>query len=151
MEQEILEGLEGLEGLEAAEEMGRRVLLPHVRELTDIFERMEPVADLGRYKSRPVKVWDVEDYLNHRARGGRAELSSFCRVRGRPHSLDVTPTPEIIRLVEQKMMVCDGYVINFGITVRGDGTALVEAHYNQISSSCWFAIVDAAQIPTLPE
>jgi hypothetical protein len=128
------------------------VLLPDVRRLDELFERVEVLRDLHRYNSRDAKSWEVDDYRRGRRYRGRAVVSTFCSVRGTTFSLDVTPRAEVLALVERHMLLADGYVINFEVTIRSGGrTALVAAHYNKISGGRWFAIIDADQIRALEE
>jgi hypothetical protein len=129
------------------------VMVPGARELSDLFERVEVVTDLSRYTSGRAKTWRPDELGRGgsvRRGAGEAWLSTFCGVRGTPFSLDVWPTAEVLELVERRMMICDGTVINFEITIRNGGRcALVAAHYNQISGSRWFAIVDADKVRAL--
>lgn len=142
IEQEIRDQVEGA---------AQKVLLPQVRRLDELFERIDVVTDLHGYTSGRAKEWSFEEKdIGGRTVKAEAWLSTFCSVRGTPFNLDVQPTPETVKLVERTMMICGGYVINFGITVRAGGEcALVEAHYNMISGSRWFAIVDADHIRAL--
>ena len=135
------------DGLEAAEEIGKRVLRPDVRRLDELFSKVERIGDLHGYRSRPVHVWTVDDWRTGRRGGGRAELSSFCAVHGRPYSLDVEPRPELVGLISREMMICDDYRISFKVVVRSGGTALVCAEYNQITGGRWLAIVPASEVP----
>lgn len=131
-----------------AKSIGYNVLMPEVRSLKEIFASCSVVKDLARYKSRPVHTWTVDRISGYRiyAGEGRATLSSFVSVRGKPHSLDVTFRPEVVKLVGEKMMLCDDYVINFQAVIRSNGVALIEAHYNLISGSRWFAFVPASEL-----
>lgn len=134
---------------ESVERVGHRLLFPHVRKLSELFVRVEPIEDLARFSSRAVHTWEVKDHWGRPA--GRALLSSFCSVSHPRPSLNVTPKLEVIEKLGRNMLLVDGYVLNFEIVVRGDGTALVLCKYNRILGSRWLAIIPASEIPEASE
>lgn len=135
----------------------KQILMPKARKFDDLFVSATVVTDLSARAQTSIatsKVWHVDELINRspfvRKGTGRAGLCTFCSVRGadgKHRYLDVTPKPEIFDLVEQHMMLGDGYYINFEIIAYDDGTALVTAHYNVITGSRWFAFIDASTIP----
>lgn len=134
---------------ESVDRVGHRLLFPEVRKLSELFLRVERVEDLMRFSSRVVHTWQVNDHNGRPA--GEARLSSFCSVSHPRPSLNVTPRPEVIEKLGRNMLLVDGYVLNFEIVVRADGTALVLCKYNCILGSRWLAIVPASEVPEASE
>lgn len=132
--------------LKSADSCDRRIVFPKARKLSDIFERSEPITDLFKYESSVVKSWTINDgYAD-----GQADLSSFCSVRGfspKQSHLDVVPQRATFEAIEQYVIMFDGYVINFEITINREKTALISAHNNKVTGSVWFAIIPASEIP----
>jgi hypothetical protein len=154
MEQQIVERIAH------AKSMGKIILMPGARKFEDVFATAAVVTseDLGRRIQQPTRLskeWAVDEFLPHgriRKGTGLAGLCTFCSVRstkGRRSGLyfDVTVRPEVLELIENHMMLGDGYRINFEIVAYDDNTALVCAHYNMISGDRWFAYIDADTIP----
>lgn len=130
--------------------MSRRIVMPDVKDFSELFSRAEPINDLGRYESREVKVWDVEDWRARRPTGGVASVSSFCSVDGakRRYCLDVEPTQAVIEAIEKNMLIVDDYRLSFAVHIHPDETALVTCVYNCIIGSCWLARVGQRTVPT---
>lgn len=121
----------------------RTMVFPNARRFQDLFSSWEPVDFTAkpRYMAGVAYSWYV-------AEGGTCRLSTYCGVRGLSHSgLDVVPHPDTIAAVGANMLLARDYTINFQITIRDNGVALVSAHHSEILSDTWFAFIDAATIP----
>ena len=74
-------------------------------------------------------------------------VEAFCGVQRAPHSLWVKALPSTVELVRA------GYLgdasrdrVNFQITIRDDGKALVTWHNSLTCSDRWLAVIDSAEI-----
>lgn len=129
------------------------ILFPEIKSFSEMFESATLIKSLDGYESTNVHTFQVDEILRSgriRKGTGRAHISSFCVVTvPNPRHLDVVPNEKIVEAIRAHMLLCDQYVINFHITVRDDGTALVTAKYNMILGSRWFALIDANTIPNI--
>lgn len=132
----------------AAEAMGKKILFPDRHLFNELFLDAIIIPDfsLGKYTSNKVHSWPLDS-------NGFAHLSSFCPVRankgGSP--LDVTPKVEVIKAIENNMLLSNDYTINFSIIVRDNGTSLLIAQYDKILGDRWLAILATRSIPGMEE
>lgn len=132
--------------------IGRNIMLPDVKDFGQLFTRANLIKDLGQYRSQIVRAWFFLDKnLSGKTFTAVAECTSFCNVSGKGirYSLDVSPTRDVLSIIENNMIMSDCYRYSFSVYIWNKREALVVCNYNLIIGSCYLAVVNPKTIPAL--
>lgn len=103
----------------------RKIELPEVRTLPELFSEMRVIKDLC------ATLCDPGEY--------------FCSSRATGAYWNVVPSLDVLKILNGMQK---GLGLSFNIVMRNTGTALICANYDQIIGGRWLAIIDGAKVRT---